>query len=135
MLLTLLACAVGPSGGADTGWGDVHLAAARAACIDAHGYGIDDPEELERLARSCEGDACDPDRYLSEPAVACIARACGLEEGLDGIRTSLEYAEGGPDWLASNLLVDCGPELCSAGEFVMIDGTTGACLGRGVWQS
>lgn len=84
---------------------------ARACCVEAHGYGVSDADDLERLGDTCAGGACDPATFVSADAALCIALAAGLEPGAEGCGASLwPSGTGSPHWLVeSTLEAECPP--------------------------
>jgi hypothetical protein len=103
-------------------------AAAIACCVDAHGRGLEG-QSLDRLAYDCVGEACDPDRYLSEDAAICVAEAHGMESGI-GACGSMFMSR---TWTVINQTWDGCPDSPQArGQAVHIDGVTGELIDTGV---
>jgi hypothetical protein len=59
-------------------------------CIEAYGRGLEG-QDLDTLLSQCEGDACDPDPYLSAAAAMCAAQVQGFNIGIDACSSSLVW--------------------------------------------
>lgn len=106
-------------------------------CIDAHGYGLEDTDDLEHLAANCQGDECDETGYISESAAICIAQTCGLLPGIGSCGASFQLGSSGPSWLVENHTQSCadGGNLCGGGQTMGIDAVTGECGAIGSWSN
>ncbi len=105
-----------------------------ACCIDAHGYGIEDADNLERLATSCQAEECDAGRYLSAAAAVCIAQSCGLPLGIGSCYARFEFGSSGPRWAVDNETEICDDDhLCGGGDILRVQAETGACSEIGAW--
>jgi len=106
-------------------------------CIAAHGYGIEDPNDLERLAARCTGEECDDTRYISEAAAMCVAQTCGLSQGIAGCNAWFQLGSSGASWVVENHTENCdgGGNLCGGGDFMVVDAETGECGEVGAWTN
>ena len=78
---------------------------------------------------------CDADGFMGQSAVECIARAAGLQQGLNAWGASLQYNVNYRRvyWRVKTTLTRRGFE--TSGEDLLIDATTGIVFGKGAWSA
>jgi hypothetical protein len=92
----------------------------------------------ESVAQQCEaaGAPCDATRFITRDAAICIARAQGLDPGLEPWTATLLFREDTrrPVWKIDSVLT-VEPDNCSrGGQYVRIDAITGEPSAIGGWD-
>jgi hypothetical protein len=82
-----------------------------------------------------EDRECDPGRFISAQAAACIASGQGLAPGLHGLTTALSYSFGQRrvTWNVTNTLEESGGG--ASGQVFVIDAVTGELVDELGWRS
>jgi hypothetical protein len=107
-----------------------------SCCIDTHGRGNFDANNLERLTNGCSGSNCEPEEYVSPRAALCISQVHGLESGVRWCGSTFEFSGDERTWTNRNTVsYECGDGReygDTLYDVIQIDARTGAYMGT--WE-